>query len=104
MERHRKTRPATMTCSSCGHSVMLKGGDHYGWKMVQPYPDLAIMWHYCPKKACREALEAAIKVAAKNWGIETHYTLIEGDEGDDTVGPSEQGGGRFDSSQGGYER
>jgi len=64
----RDTPPATIVCNSCGHAVMLKGGDKTGWKSVQPYPDQAVLWNYCPKPPCQEALEAAIEVAKKNWG------------------------------------
>ena len=59
---------ATNTCASCGHSVMLKGGDHHGWKSVQPYPDRVTLWHYCPKVACLEAFDAAVEFAKKQWG------------------------------------
>lgn len=64
----RSNTPATVVCNSCGHSVLLKGGDRTGWKSVQPYPDREVLWNYCPKLPCREAFDAAVEFAKKQWG------------------------------------
>ena len=70
MSGRRDMSSATMVCSSCGAGVLLKGGEHAKWKQVQPYPDRAVLWSYCTNAPCREAFDAAVKFAKKQWGYE----------------------------------
>jgi hypothetical protein len=68
----RSTRPpqtTTMRCGSCGLNVLLRGGDHQGWKGLQKSPNVAEMDWFCPKELCREAFNAALVEAKRAWGV-----------------------------------
>ena len=69
----RSKRPAqtvTIRCGSCGLEVLLRGGDHAGWKGVQKQPNDAdsFVW-YCPNESCREAFHTAVGEARVAWGV-----------------------------------
>lgn len=80
------SRSDTITCRSCGHTIMAKGGDFTHWKSLVPRPNDATLWHYCPKNACQAALKGAIRTAAEAWGYELPPEADEEPEADEPLG------------------
>lgn len=88
----------TFSCRSCGHTIMIKGGDSTRWKSVQPKPNDATMWHYCPKKPCQDACKGAIRTAMVAWGYDVPEDVADVAEIEVPVGLMVGRGGDDDGS------
>lgn len=48
-------------------AVMLKGGEHDGWRAVQMDPDVPNLRWFCMKPVCQHAYSAALAEAQETW-------------------------------------